>query len=207
MIELKNIGFSYNSAPLLKGVNLTVTPNDFVGIVGANGSGKSTLVRIILGFLKPDEGEIIFKRNGTVVPSLSIGYLPQYSSVDKQFPLSVREAVSLGLLNEKNYYRPTLNVQEGKMVDEALATMNITHIANKQIGRLSGGELQRTFLARAIVCRPELLILDEPNTYLDSRSESALYDILPQLNERCAIILVGHDIDNIRKMARKIIYL
>lgn len=207
MIELRNIGFSYGNEPLIEGVSFTVAPNDFVGIVGENGSGKSTLIKIILGLLKPCKGDIVLRRNGNVVSSLSIGYLPQYSSVDRQFPLSVRETVALGLLNGSNYYRTSLNARERIMVDEALATMNITHIAHKQIAALSGGELQRTFLARAIVCNPELLILDEPNTYLDSRSESALYDILPQLNERCAIILVGHDIDNIRKMAKKVVSL
>lgn len=203
MIELRNIGFAYDEVSVLKGVNLSIMERDFIGVVGANGCGKTTLLKIIMGMLEPTEGELVYTSD--IVPS--IGYLPQYSRVDKMFPISVREVVSLGLVNAKSLWHISLASRERKKVDEVLRRMSLDGIAEKSVGKLSGGELQRTLLARAIISEPSLLVLDEPNTYLDAVSENFLYEQLKELNERCAILLVGHDLDNIHRYAKQVISL
>ncbi len=204
MIELRNIGFSYGRYPLFTNVNLVIGDNDFTAIIGSNGCGKTTLVRLILGLLKPTEGEIIYSIEGRRVPRLSMGYLPQCSAVDRQFPITVRDVVALGLLDKKSICGATFARHEREVVANAISRMELTSLSECPISRLSGGELQRTLLARAIVSSPNLLVLDEPNTYLDYRSENRLYDYLHEINRDCAIVLVGHDIANIRKNAKKV---
>ncbi len=199
MIELRNISFSYGYGSLLHDINLAIAPNDFVGITGPNGCGKTTLLKIIMGQLKPSAGQVIY----TSGHAPSIGYLPQYSSIDKMFPISVREVISFGLISRSNMFRFGHNAAECAMVNDVIGRMSLEHIADKPIGNLSGGELQRVLLARAIISNPQLLILDEPNTYLDDRAETYLYDTLCRLNKNCAILLVGHDLDNIRQNVKR----
>lgn len=206
MIELQNIAFSYDNRPLLCNVNMVVHDCDFVGIVGSNGSGKTTLVRLILGLLKPTSGKIIFSKNGKEVASLSMGYVPQSSQIDRYFPISVREVVRMGLIDGKDICSYIFNRQE-EAVSRAVSRMNISAIADKPISMLSGGELQRTMLARAIVSHPDVLVLDEPSTYLDAASGDNLYALLQELNKECSIILVGHDVENIKKNAKQVISL
>ncbi|MBQ5730684.1 MAG: metal ABC transporter ATP-binding protein [Bacteroidaceae bacterium] len=201
MIELRNVSFSYGTKPLLDNVNLTVGERDFLGIVGSNGSGKSTLIKLMMGLLKPQRGTIERRRADGAVPA--IGYLPQCSSIDRIFPMSVREAVSLGLVNKENFFNPFARI-ETRLVDEAMERMMVAHLAKRSIGELSGGELQRVLLARAVVSRPDVIFLDEPSTYLDNRSETHLYELIESLNDNCAVVLVGHDIDNIRSFAKSV---
>lgn len=206
MIELQNIAFSYDNRPLLCNVNMVVHDCDFVGIVGSNGSGKTTLVRLILRLLKPTSGKILFSKNGKEVASLSMGYVPQCSQIDRYFPISVREVVRMGLIEGKHICSYIFNRQE-EAVSRAVSRMNISAIADKPISMLSGGELQRTMLARAIVSHPDVLVLDEPSTYLDAASGDNLYALLQELNKECSIILVGHDVENIKKNAKQVISL
>ncbi|MBO7281467.1 MAG: ATP-binding cassette domain-containing protein, partial [Bacteroidaceae bacterium] len=133
----------------------------------------------------------------------AIGYLPQCSSIDRIFPMSVREAVSLGLVNKENFFNPFARI-ETRLVDEAMERMMVAHLAKRSIGELSGGELQRVLLARAVVSRPDVIFLDEPSTYLDNRSETHLYELIESLNDNCAVVLVGHDVDNIRSFAKSV---
>lgn len=205
MIELRNIDFSYGDKVLLRGINVTVEDNDFMGIVGCNGCGKTTLVKLMLGLLKPQQGEILFSKNGKRVERLSMGYLPQITTVDRKFPMSVREVVALGLVDKGSVFRAYLKQSERDAVDKVLLRMNIMPFANKPIAELSGGELQRVLLARAVVMKPDVLVLDEPNTYLDYNSENRLYEYLTELNRKCAIVLVGHDVHNIKRFAKHIV--
>lgn len=206
MVELRNLSFSYDTRPLLRNLNLVVEERDFLGIVGGNGCGKTTLVKIILGLLTPQSGEVVFLCDGQRVSRLAMGYLPQYSQIDRLFPITVRETVELGLVAPGNLLSFSGNNDAG-LVDEAMNSLGVSSLAGKHIGELSGGELQRVMLARAMVSKPQLLVLDEPGTYLDSRSEVNLYELLVQLNRKCAIILIGHDIDNIRNYAKRIVTL
>lgn len=194
MIKFQDVSFSYGASPLLGGVNLVIGRCDFWGVVGANGCGKTTLLRLIMGQLRPSSGRIVRSEEAT------IGYLPQYSRIDKDFPMTAREAVSLGLVDEGNMFNPFARC-DATRVDEAMERMRVAHLARKSVGRLSGGELQRVLLARSIVSRPAVLLLDEPSTYLDAASEERMYSLLSELNRDCAIVLVEHNVEALRASA------
>ncbi|HKK62814.1 MAG TPA: ABC transporter ATP-binding protein [Bacteroidales bacterium] len=189
IIALKNVNASYSGNPALESVNFHVKNDDFIGVIGPNGGGKTTLLKIILDLIKPVSGEVVRQINKN-----EIGYLPQVNQFDHQFPISVRNVVLAGL-----YYGLTLkNKKSAKSeVDTVLDAVGISSLQNRPIGNLSGGELQRTMLARAIISSPKLLILDEPNTYVDNKFENELYRILTKLNEKMAILLVSHDVGTI----------
>ncbi|RKD99940.1 metal ABC transporter ATP-binding protein [Marinifilum flexuosum] len=189
LLELKSINAAYDDTLVLKDVDLVVKENDFVGIIGPNGGGKTTLLKVILGILKPISGEIHV--NGS-----TIGYLPQINQVDKKFPISVRDVVLSGLMGVKKLFG-RYSPENRKRANELMDQMGILHLKNKNIGELSGGQLQRVFLCRAIISDPQLLILDEPDTYVDSNFEGELYDILDQLNDHIAIVIVSHDVGTI----------
>ena len=194
LVEISGVEFSYNSSPLLTDVNLCIHEGDFVGVVGANGSGKTTLVKLLLGHLSPQKGTVSHYCDGIRVVAPQIGYLPQYAAVDKSFPLSVREVVETGLLTPRTMWRPFISLADRRRVDAILEQMGLASLSHKPIGTLSGGELQKTILARAIVSSPRLLLLDEPDTYLDSCSQENLYEFLKDINKNCAIMLVSHDV-------------
>jgi len=188
LVELKNITASYANAPVLKNVSLSVSPDDFTGIIGPNGGGKTTLLKIILGLMKPTSGEVLRS-----IGRHDIGYLPQVSHFDDQFPITVTNVVLSGLTKGFDL-KPKKNPEAVRKVEEILDSVGISALKNRAIGELSGGELQRTMLARAIISSPKLLILDEPNTYVDNRFEQELYRILVELNKKMAILLVSHDL-------------
>jgi zinc transport system ATP-binding protein len=173
-------------------VSLTVGEHDFLGITGPNGGGKTTLLKVMLGLLKPSKGCVCFYRDGRPVPALGIGYLPQVNRIDRRFPISVREAVASGLMAGK---RPLqrFSVADGQRIDEVLAQMGLETLAKRAVGELSGGELQRVLLGRAIVSQPEVLVLDEPDTYVDRQFEQRLYALLDDFSRKAAVILVSHD--------------
>lgn len=189
LLELKSINAAYDDKLVLKDVDLVVKQNDFVGIIGPNGGGKTTLLKVILGILKPVSGEV--NVNGS-----TIGYLPQINQVDKKFPISVRDVVLSGLMGVKKLLG-RYSSENRNRANELMEQMGILHLKNKNIGELSGGQLQRVFLCRAIIADPQLLILDEPDTYVDSNFEVELYDILDKLNDHMAIIIVSHDVGTI----------
>ncbi len=196
LIEIENLNAGYDDKLVLKDVSLTIQKGDFLGIIGPNGGGKTTLLKLILGLLKPKSGEIRY------CPGLKdkIGYMPQTNYIDKQFPILVKETIASGLVSEKN-----LSKQEVKTkVEETIAQIGLSAIKNKPIGEISGGQLQRTLLARAIINEPELLILDEPNAYVDKRFEMRFYEILQEINKKTSIILVSHDIGTVVSTVKNI---
>jgi len=203
IIQINNIWANYGKRDILQDVSLIIEENDFLGIIGPNGGGKTTLVKILLGLLKPEKGSIIFYQDGKPVDKIIMGYLPQFSQIDKKFPISAREVILSGLAHKKSVFNK-YNHNDYKRVDEIINQLGLNGIENRQIGQLSGGQLQRVLLGRAIVAHPQLLILDEPNTYLDSEGEERLYDSLEQINEESAIILVSHDQSSIKRYAKRI---
>ena len=203
IIQINNIWANYGKRDILQDVSLIIEENDFLGIIGPNGGGKTTLVKILLGLLKPEKGSIIFYQDGKPVDKIIMGYLPQYSQIDKKFPISAREVILSGLTHKKSVFNK-YNHNDYKRVDEIINQLGLNGIENRQIGQLSGGQLQRVLLGRAIVAHPQLLILDEPNTYLDSEGEERLYDSLEQINKESAIILVSHDQSSIKRYAKRI---
>jgi len=192
LIELKRVNAAYNGELVLKNVNLTIYAHDFIGVIGPNGGGKTTLVKIILKLLKPVSGKVEYFM-GTRPEHLPIGYLPQISNIDRKFPINVLQVVQSGQMNNKRIVS-NFSGTERDRVDSIMADMGLSDLRRKPIGELSGGQLQRVFLARAIVSSPELLILDEPNTFVDNAFENELYEKLRKLNHTMGIVIVSHDV-------------
>lgn len=203
IIRLSNICARYDDKRVLDGVSLCVYPHDYLAIIGPNGGGKTTLMRIILGLKKPESGQLDFYRNGRRVEQLSIGYLPQYSTIDKDFPISVREVVLSGLNGSGQWFR-RFSAEQHAQVRHTLQRLELEPLSERPIGALSGGQLQRVLLARAIVSQPEVLILDEPNTYIDKRFQEQMYQTLSDINRDCAIIIVSHDIATVIDNAKHV---
>lgn len=185
---------------MLSDINFTVDNGDFVAITGPNGGGKTTILRIILGLLAPTAGKVRFYDNsGRIVPSLRFGYLPQKNSVDSRFPITVGEVVASGLLAEKGIDK----AEKRQRIADALVAVELTALADRPIGKLSGGQLQRALLARAIVRRPSVLVLDEPLSYIDKHFEDKLYPLIADIAARETVLLVSHEMSHIAGMANR----
>ena len=203
LIEIRDVTASYDTKVVLKDVSLCVGKDDFLGIIGPNGGGKTTLLKIILGLMKPLTGDISFFENGHPVSSLKIGYLPQINPIDRRFPISVYEVVSSGLSSEKPRFR-NFTAEQKERIRCLIVQIGLESFAESAIGALSGGQLQRVLLARAIVSRPQLLILDEPNTYVDKRFESHFFELLCEINKDTSIILVSHDVGTLLSLVKNV---
>ena len=220
LIEIKNFSTGYDNRTVLRNVNLTVYDRDFLGIIGPNGGGKTTLIKCILGLLKPTAGEILYsdkrfvasdKQRGTAQrPALTtnrsvlkMGYLPQYNSIDRKFPITVEEVILSGLSSQKSLISRFTATHREK-ARQVIARMGLEGLEKRAIGALSGGQLQRALLGRAIISDPALVVLDEPSTYIDKRFEARLYELLAEINHDCAIILVSHDIGTVLQQVKSI---
>lgn len=204
ILEIKNLNAGYDESLVLKNINFLIHDTDFIGIIGPNGGGKTTLIKAILGIIKPLSGTIAYHFPGKEKDFRKfIGYLPQQNVIDKKFPISVREVILSGLTSQKSLiFR--FSSREKKKADELIEKSGLRNISGNPIGELSGGQLQRVFLARAVISNPRLLILDEPSTYVDNRSEFELYETLRELNKEIAILLVSHDIGTISSYIKTI---
>ena len=204
IIEIKNLSAGYDGRTVLHDVNLSIYERDFLGIIGPNGGGKTTLIKCILGLLKPTGGEIIFHTpEKASTKTTFLGYLPQYNSIDRKFPISVEEVILSGLSIQKSLtsrFTPEQK-EKGKQI---ISRMGLEGFEHRSIGQLSGGQLQRALLGRAIISDPAVLILDEPSTYIDKRFEARLYELLAEINKECAIILVSHDIGTVLQQVKSI---
>ena len=180
LVKLKNAGYQQNDKWLVKGVSLQVEKGKIVTLIGPNGSGKSTTAKIALGLFKNIEGEVEKYTN-------NIGYVPQKISIDWTLPLRVKDFMLL-----------TENLRDAT-VDEALSMTGVSHLKDKNLGNLSGGEFQRVLLARAISKKPELLVLDEPVQGVDFTGEIALYELIKKISEKlnCGILLISHDLHTV----------
>lgn len=196
IIELNKVWAGYDHVAVVKEVNLTIGKDDFIGMIGPNGGGKSTILKTILGIIKPMQGTIASH-------NARIGYLPQINKFDNQFPITVQDVVLSGLMGHK---RRMLwpGTKEKAKAKELLAFAGMDRYVNRPIGELSGGQMQRVFLCRAIIGDPNLLILDEPGTYVDKNFETDLYRLLPELNKEMAILLVSHDVGTISSVVKTI---
>lgn len=184
-IEVRNLDFSYEKTPVLSGVNFSVNRGDFLAIIGPNGGGKSTLMKLVVGLLKPSAGEVrVF---GEKVPSkkISLGYVPQNTNRNLEFPITVEETVSTGL--------PRFRADPPK-VRKLLETVRMESFAKRRLGELSGGERQRVLIARALASEPQILLLDEPSSNIDAKGQEDLYGLLARLNEKMTIVIVTHDL-------------
>ncbi len=213
VIRVWDLHFAYGAAPVLEGVNLEVGAGEFLGIVGPNAGGKSTLLKLILGLLVPQAGRIRVLGHPPAAASRLIGYVPQYPSFPRDFPITVEQAVLLarvggrgrqhagasGLRNPLPGWLAALRPGGYGRADraaarQALEEVEAADLAQRRIGSLSGGQLQRVLLARALAGEPRILILDEPTANIDQRLEGDIFDLLRRLNARLTILVVSHDI-------------
>ena len=210
-LSVKHLSFHYGENEVVNDVTFDVQRGDYIALVGHNGSGKSTLLKLLLNLLKPSKGDVALW--GVPFKDFSdwkrIGYLPQNIQLfNPLFPATVSEVVSLGLLSQKQFPK-RMNNEDWEKVHSALAQMHILPLADKLVGELSGGQMQRTLLARAIVNTPELLFLDEPVTAIDTETRNDFFTYTSKLNKehKTTIILVTHDIEHSGGYASKMLYL
>ncbi|MGN1354297.1 MAG: metal ABC transporter ATP-binding protein [Alloprevotella sp.] len=189
LVSVQHVWFDYGRRPLIADVSLEVKRGDFVVLSGPNGGGKTTLLRLITGLLRPGKGRIERQRN------LSIGYLPQRRSIDREFPITVREVVETGLMGagDSSWPHCRLSAEAKEQTDDVMAQWGLTQLATQPIGALSGGQWQRTLLARAVVGNPTLLVLDEPDTHLDAHYKYLLATLLAEKSDDRAVVMVSHD--------------
>jgi zinc transport system ATP-binding protein len=199
LVSVENLSYNYNSQSILENVSFNIEEGDFLGIIGPNGAGKTTLFHCMLGLLNTYSGRITIlnqdiKKNKKIFTK--IGYIPQKKSIDQKFPLTVQELVSLSLTRDtpKN------------VVFEILKQVGLYNMKNKTIGQLSGGQQQRVLIAKALVNKPIILMLDEPTNELDQKSQHDFYFLLKELNEKkkITIIWTSHDMDAVNKYANKV---
>lgn len=196
-IDIAGVHFAYGEVPVLEDVTLSVAPGEFLGIVGPNAGGKSTLLKLILGLLKPSAGRIRVLGEPPRRARRRIGYVPQYPGFARDFPISVEDVVLMGRFGLRSGLGGRLGPwarADRAAASAALDEVEALDLRRRQIGTLSGGQLQRVLLARALVGEPKLLILDEPTANIDQRLEGEIFELLAQLNRRLTIVVVSHDI-------------
>jgi len=204
VIQLQAVSFGYPDAPLiLENINLEIAAGEFLGIVGPNGGGKSTLLKIILGLLQPYQGQVSVHGLPAALGRAHVGYVPQFASFARDYPISVEDTVLMGRLGKTpmlfGYRR-----QDRALAVAAMRETQLLDLRQRQIGTLSGGQLQRVLIARALACEPDILILDEPTANIDMRVEEDIFDLLKQLNRRLTILVVSHDIGFISGYVRRV---
>lgn len=211
VIQATNLTVRYGQTEALRKISFTIKKGDFIGLVGPNGGGKTTLAKTVLGLIPKTEGKILLfgKELKNFDEFSKIGYLPQkQSGINQLFPTIVSEVVFLGLLSQKR--RPKrISKKDEQKIDQTLSLLGILNLKNKMLSELSGGQQQKVLLARALVSRPELLILDEPSTALDPASREDFFKLMQKLNQetRTTIILITHDTDYIGQYANKLLYI
>ena len=193
VITLEDVSFSYGGPLVLEHVNLSVERGEFLGLVGPNGGGKSTLLKIVLGLLEPGAGRVSVLGRRPAEARQSIGYVPQFATFPRHFPVSVEDTVLLGRLGKT---RAILGYRKAdkEVAQRVMAETEIADLCKRPIGTLSGGQVQRVLIARALASEPEILILDEPTSNIDMRAETDIFDLLKTLNARMTIVVVSHDI-------------
>jgi len=203
VVKLEDVWVHYDGMPALEGISLAIKQEDFLGIIGPNGGGKTTLLKVILGLIKPSHGRVTILGNPPAQARRFVGYVPQYSLFDREFPISVWDVVLMGCCGQKGIFS-RYSSEDKRSALHALEMMEMLDIKDRQIGRLSGGEQQRVFVARALVTEPKLLLLDEPTASVDTPMMTEFYELLERLKHRMAIVLVTHDISAVSIYVDKI---
>ena len=203
LITLQHVNVSYDGCEALHDVNLTIADDDFLGVIGPNGGGKTSLVKAILGII-PYSGHIEFAPELYRGKERLIGYMPQISHFDKDFPISLSEVVRSGLQGRKGFLARFTRADRLR-VQELLEMAGIGAYAHAPVGEVSGGQLQRALLCRAVISDPKVLILDEPTNFVDNQFEKELYRMLHELNQRMAIVMVSHDLGTISSIVKEIV--
>ncbi len=192
IVAIQDLSFSYEQNLVLTDVNLDIYPLDSICIVGPNGGGKTTLIKMILGLLTPDKGEVRVFGGTPRQARLRMGYVPQYASFDPFFPISVKEVVRMGRLGTSFSGRYSASDKEIAMA--ALEKVDLGQYAEKPFSALSGGQRQRVLIARALATGGDIIILDEPTANIDHTAETKFFDLLTDLNKKMTILMVTHEV-------------
>jgi zinc transport system ATP-binding protein len=203
IVEVRDLWFSYNGNPVITGVNLFIHSGDFLAIIGPNGGGKTTLMKLMLGILRPDRGTIrIFGRPPQEV-AFRLGYVPQDIHINRGFPISVQDVVRMGRLRGGGGWR-SFSGDDRAALKQALERVEMWELRSRRMDELSGGQRQRVYLARAMVSEPEILLLDEPMSSVDTKGQTDFYDFLLELNRTVTIVVVSHDAMVLSSHARSV---
>jgi zinc transport system ATP-binding protein len=194
LFEMNSLSAAYGANIVLQDISFRVMENDFIGVIGPNGGGKTTLLRVILGLIRPVKGSLSF--NADLIDSKSIGYLPQISTCDSNYPVTVTDIILSGLMIRKGIISRMSSADRKKAYD-VMEELGLSAMKGFMLNELSGGQMQRVFLGRAIIGDPKLLLLDEPGNFVDTTFENDFYEKLKELNKRMAILMVSHDVGTI----------
>jgi len=206
VLEIKNLSFSYEKQTALENINLIVNKKDFLAIIGPNGGGKSTLLKLILGINKIQSGTIKLDGSDSTRYLDSIGYVPQNTNINTDFPIKAIEVVLMGHTTKEKFF---LGYGKDEIIKakEALKKVGIEELANSKIGSLSGGQRQRVMIARALFNNPKILLFDEPTSSIDVKGQKEIYELLKNLSKNITVIVVSHDISIILEYATKVAYI
>ncbi len=203
IISIKNLCVDYGGFPALDKINLSVNENDFLGVIGPNGGGKTTLLKVLLGLIKPTAGKVKVKGLEPAEARKYIGYVPQISMHEYDFPINVWDVAIMGRLSHKKWFQG-FDREDIEAARDALEVVNMLGLKDRQIDRLSMGQKQRVFIARAIVSNPKILLLDEPTASVDEPMQEDIFRFLKSLKNKITVILVSHDIGVISSYVDKI---
>jgi len=193
VIDIQKVSYSYGGPLVLKNVDLQVRDGEFLGLVGPNAGGKSTLLKLVLGEIEPLVGQVRVFGKRPSAARRHIGYVPQYPNFTRDFPITAEQVVLTGRLGMGRVLGG-YSSRDRESARRAMGETEVLDFAERSVGSLSGGQLQRVLLARALACEPRLLLLDEPTANIDMRVENEIFDLLKLLSARMAVVVVSHDI-------------
>ncbi|MBN2796563.1 MAG: ABC transporter ATP-binding protein [Clostridia bacterium] len=200
-LRLENVSVYYGSVKALEDITFEVKNNDFIGIIGPNGGGKSTLIKALLGQVPLNSGKI------SINPEKTIGYVPQFAEFDQSFPICVEEVVLSGLIGQKKVFFKKYNKEDIDTAYCLMKKLGILELKEKQIGELSGGQLQKVLVARALISNPGILLLDEPTASLDVQVKKEIYEILKNVSNEVTVLIITHDIAEIFSYVKSVAYI
>lgn len=201
IITVQNLQVNYDKLVALKEVSFKVNEHEFIGIIGPNGGGKTTLLKTIIGTLKPTRGSVYIHKDEV------IGYVPQLTTFDRQFPITVEDVILVGHLPKRIKILQKFSKEEKEHAQDVMKTLGILDLKDRQIGMLSGGQMQRVLIARALMNHPTILILDEPTAGVDTDSKHEIYKLLLRLNNTLTIMMITHDTNDMMDQFDRIIYI
>jgi zinc transport system ATP-binding protein len=203
LVAVRDVSFAYGRELVLDHVSLEIQPGDFLAVIGPNGGGKTTLLKAILGLVRPASGSVEFHLPSGGDPRGRLGYVPQFSTFDRDFPLRLFDMVLMGRLGRRRLLRP-YSRQDRAAAAGVIERLGLAAVARSHVAEVSGGQLQRALIARSLVSDPEILFLDEPTASIDAGSRETLRELLADLNRTIPIVVVTHDVTSLAPMVRRI---